>query len=479
MIRTPLSQVISVASKELREIRRDSATMILLGGIVAVLVISCVVYFFNWKSPFEKQVQRNQQAREAWLSQQTDSPHQATHTGTTIYKTPSPVRSIDPGLSPLLGTVVQLESHQRHEPQRSLGEDEVDFLQLEFTSPALLIQALMPLAVLLISHSIISKERELGTELLLSSFRLSPRLLYCGKLTALFSVSLLLSIPLLIASLLPAYVLTSESGMSMSEYLGRVVLLYALSLLYLSAWNITAVAVSSRCSSSTTLILLLTLWMAWTIVLPKMAVDIANSLYTLPHQHSLQVSRETAIRQGTDGQVTLEQFNLELEERLLKQYGVSRIEDVPVNLNAARLLAMEEFTNSIDENTKAHIDRIHQQQNEFLGWFEFLSPYLALRAVSSTLAGTDRYHHDDFLNSAESYRRQLVKTMNTAEINDERPGETPELAREFWAKVPEYRYQYPAVLSVISRVRWQILLLFMWITVALIFALRPPQGVRT
>jgi len=61
-----------------------------------------------------------------------------------------------------------------------------------------------------------------------------------------------------------------------------------------------------------------------------------------------------------------------------------------------------------------------------------------MRAVSSSLAATDRAHHFDFINSAENYRRQFVEDLNVAEMKKQKPGDSPDQRRQFWAQVTEF-----------------------------------------
>lgn len=463
--------LLRIARKELSEVRRDRYAVCVLGVYVALLAISCVAYTFGWMRQITNQSTLQHEAREAWLTQTSKSPHQATHHGTTVHKFPSPLGNFDPGVAPVVGTLVKIESHKRHEATNSVDEDRLSILQLDFTTPALLMQVVLPLVVIVLSHGIVSKERELGTIGLLASLRVSQWQIITGKLTSLFLITILTSVPVLICLLWSAANWPAESGMTRLDVLIRAIAIYAVNLAYLAMWCAAGISVSTRFSSGTSLVILIFCWSAWTIVIPRLAVDLAHSRFPLPSQQSLLEAREKALQMGANGQSTLEEYNAALEERLMKKYGMTELEDLPIDLNAARLLSMEEFTNSIDDEAQSQLERIYQEQNRFVESLIVVSPYLAMRSVSSSFAGTDRHHHNAFLNSAEKYRRSLVKIMNTAEMMGERPGSTSESARKFWNKVPEFRQGYPTLIDVSYAMRWQIGLLSLWLALFLFFAM--------
>lgn len=468
--------LLRISCKELCEIARDPCAVAVLGVYIAILCWSCFAFSSAWSRQFEQQASLQHQSREAWLTQETESPHQATHEGTTVYKLPSPMANFDPGVAPEFGTVVKLESHKRHAAKLASKEDEVGLLQLNMTTPALLMQAVLPLIVIFLSHALLSQERERGTWGLVSSLGVSQLRLKLGKITGMFLLCLLLSAPVLFALIWAICNSPEESGYSTGNALGRGAALYFVSLLYLLGWIIAGTALSARFSSGTTLILLLACWAGWTLILPRLAVDLAYSRFPLPNQQSLLESREAAIRKGSNGRATLEELNEQLEKKLLEEYDVSDLADLPINLDAARLLAMEEFTDAIDDDIQTEISEIYQQQNHFLDWFEFLSPYLVVRSISSSLAGTDRHHHAVFIDSAEQYRRFMVKTMNRAEMKGELPGSTTVEARQFWSMVPEFRQNRPSFSSVCYAMRGPIGVLMTWFAMAIIIVLIPSRG---
>lgn len=468
--------LLTIIGKEFREVRRDPCVCVVLVTYGAILTLSCLTSLWTQTANVAAQASRQRHAREEWLSQTTNSPHQATHHGTTVYKLPSPLASVDPGVDPQLGAAVRLEAHRRHEATGASGKDQLRFLQLDFTTPALLTQAVLPLVIILVAHGTVSREREQGTWRLMASLGVSPRQAVLGKSLAVFFLSALLSFPVLATLSWIVITTHAEMGMTLPVVFSRAAAIYALNLLYLAGWCAGGVALSARCSSGVSLIVLISCWAAWVLMVPRLAVDLSYSRFPLPSERTLAETRSTALRQGSDGLHSLQEFNAALEQRLLQEYGVQRLEDLPFDLKAARLLAGEEFTDALDDRIQQQISDIYRAQNRYLDGFAVLSPYLTIRSVSTAFAGTDRHHHDAFVAVAERYRRTLVQKMNTAEMTGERPGKSTESSRGFWERVPEFQQQFPRPITVLHSVSWPIGILVVWSLALTIMALRSPRG---
>ena len=86
------------------------------------------------------------------------------------------------------------------------------------------------------------------------------------------------------------------------------------------------------------------------------------------------------------------------------------------------------------------------------------------------LAGTDWEQHRHFAESAESYRRQLVKTMNDdlAYRSISRRYEADVRGRPSWEAVPDFAYEPPALGWILARQRLPWLVLCTWLTVAVL-----------
>ena len=160
----------------------------------------------------------------------------ATHHGTSVYKVFSPLLAFDPGVDPHLGTTVRLESHHQQPLTDPLTAEIVDPLHFDVSSPALLLQFLLPLLVIFLGFSGITREREQGTlPLVLSSGVTWRRLVGAKVLTSCLLISAILCLPLLgLGWWLPRAAAVPE--LAAGDLVTRFVLLIGCLGLYLVGW---------------------------------------------------------------------------------------------------------------------------------------------------------------------------------------------------------------------------------------------------
>ncbi len=107
-----------------------------------------------------------------------------------------------------------------------------------------------------------------------------------------------------------------------------------------------------------------------------------------------------------------------------------------------------------------------------------IAPLIPMRSLSMGLAGTDVAHHRDFVNAAESYRRQIQRVLNRdIEVNS-RDGQNYEAGASLWAQVPEFIYSLPTARWVVSRHAADMTLLVGWLLVAVVFAFTGVRSLR-
>jgi ABC-2 type transport system permease protein len=167
-----------------------------------------------------------------------------------------------------------------------------------------------------------------------------------------------------------------------------------------------------------------------------------------------------------------------LEARLLEEFQVDRVEDLPIDLAGAQMIDQEANTNRLYDEIEGRVTRVKNRQNELIGGFQFASPYMAMRAVSSSLAATDRTHHFDFINSAENHRRQFVRELNVAEMKKQELGDSPEIQREFWAQITEFLPTFVSASQDVKRSLVAMVCIVLWAVVAATAALLVPPKIN-
>jgi ABC-2 type transport system permease protein len=148
---------------------------------------------------------------------------------------------------------------------------------------------------------------------------------------------------------------------------------------------------------------------------------------------------------------------------VLRQYGVTRVEDLPVNFDGIALQAGEEYTNGLFDNHYGSLWDAFDRQNRLHQIAGSLAPLLAVRSLSMGLAGTDFAQHRHFAEAAEQYRRRLVKMMNDDLTAKSKTGDFSYFGDErVWEQVPEFEYRAPTVGWALKHQRWSMVVLAAW-----------------
>ena len=130
-------------------------------------------------------------------------------------------------------------------------------------------------------------------------------------------------------------------------------------------------------------------------------------------------------------------------DSVLKRYGVSKVEDLPVNYKG---LVIEEGERLTSEQFLASMQRdfaLQSAQGRVLQAASMMVPVLALRSMSAALADTDRAAHERFLLAGEDYRYRLIQALNRlhaekVKYHDDR---AQRISADYWRALP--RYQHP------------------------------------
>jgi ABC-2 type transport system permease protein len=112
----------------------------------------------------------------------------------------------------------------------------------------------------------------------------------------------------------------------------------------------------------------------------------------------------------------------------MQRYGVTRLEDLPIDFNGVSLFAGEQLSTAIYRRHFATLYDGYDRQATLQRGFALLSPVQAVRPWSAALAQSDQHAHRRFLEQADAFRYDLVQTLNRAIIHRPRGGEGPYLA---------------------------------------------------
>jgi ABC-2 type transport system permease protein len=447
-----------IARKEFREMVRDRRFFV--AGLI-LLVLLATTLFTGWTQALERQrVQAAATAatRQYWEAQGIKNPHSAAHFGIYAFKPAPPLSYADPGVDPYLGSAVWLEAHKQNPFVFPASGDATGVQGIGEGTAASVLQLLAPLLIVLLCFSSFTAEREQGTLRQLLSLGVSPRSLWFGKAAGAGAAIAILLLP------------TMALGAPMA-------LAY---LLYFAVFLTMALAVSASVGHSrTALAVLLAFWTLSSVVVPRLAADVAERAYPTPSNAQWWQTIENDMKYGVDGHDESSARTQRFKQEVLKQYAVERVEDLPVNLAGLSLLAGEEYGNTVFDRRFGELWQLYRHQDRIHLAFSLISPLIPVRNLSMAVAGTDFAQHRRFAIAAEQYRRMLTRTMNE-ELAYHSRGNTMnyQASPDLWRRLPPFEYT-PAGLAERLREHWpSAALLLYWLALSIILGLRAAKRVR-
>lgn len=403
-----LSQMLGIAATQLKLMWRERR---LLWLALAVLLLACASVVTSAARLSAQDRERHAVAEEEahlWDSQGSIDPHSAAHMGRAI---PSPVRplaTVDPGLTDFIGTSVFIEGHAQNPARHRPIDAGAALSRFDGFSAAWALQVVAPLLVILAGFASLSGEvaratlrQELGTGA-------STHVLVGGRLIALAIASALLVLAMLAVSLTG----TIMQDIGTVDIAGLVAIGFGYSL-YLLAFCALTVGTSALFSSArTSLVVLLSFWMVATLLVPRVAPAVAESLEPTPSAPSFRANVTEEAKNGVDGHDPADKRLDALKLELLARYKVDDVEDLPINF---RGVALEFGEVNSTETYNRHFERIYatyHRQEAMQRAFAVLSPTIALQPWSRAFARTDFSSHLAYLRGVEDYRHRLIQALN-------------------------------------------------------------------
>jgi ABC-2 type transport system permease protein len=434
------------------------------GVLLALLSISLLLALDNYHrrsvaAEFATGAQRDQ-----WLHKHIVNPHVAAHAGTVLFRPLDSLTVLDSGVDPFLGTSVFLEAHRRSmlaHPSAQRVPAAGRFAEL---TAAITLQTLVPLLIVLLTTPAFAGEREHGTLRHLLSLGVSARAVLLGKAAGVTAPILGLVFPLMLMGVVAVSINAPLDAL-------RAMLLAVAYVLYVFVWIGLGLGISVRSRSShSALAAALALWIVGCFIVPRVAFAAVQRVApaVTPQQFVEALEDESG-----EGAGFLEQRKA-IEERLLKEHGVSRPIDLPVSTWGMTLYEREvDSTKRYNEQFARLFDRYERQQR-LVDVVSVFCPPLAVRTVSMALAATDVSHYRDFAEAAERYRYTLVQRMNQIAVESRLYNSSPTFANgpdrpvfprgeeQAYASVGPFSYRPPGAAWALSRVAVPASALVLW-----------------
>lgn len=458
-----------IAQKEWTALLRDRRLVGLSILAAVLLAVAALVGYAQFRQLKTERDTAKALAREQWLNQGDKNAHSAAHYGTFAYRPKSPLSFLDFGVDNFTGSSIYLEAHRQNNLKFSAAQDSGALMRFGELTAAFVLQMLVPLLIIFLSFNSLTAERENGTLRLLAANGADLRQMAWGKI---LGISRAVGFAVLPALLIATICLFMTQSRPLGDLGGRGVSLLGFYAFYYFICIAASVLVSAYSTTSrASLVTLLGVWMLVCVILPKLSVNIGSSLYAAPSSYEFYQQIKKDEEAGIDGHNASDKRLDDLKAETLKKYGVDSVQKLPVNWNAIAMQAGEQYTSMVYNKRFGDLQNTFEKQNKISEWTSFISPYMAIRALSMGLSGSDYRSALDFQQKAESYRFQLVQTMNETLEKTTKTGQWDYKHKaDTWAKLPDFQMSPLPIVSVLQHYGIAIIALLVW-AVAIIWFL--------
>jgi ABC-2 type transport system permease protein len=461
-----------VARGELRLLARSRLAWL---GVATLLLLAIVAAATSWAHVERERTARgaHQHAADALFDAQPDRhPHRMVHYGTYVYRPLGVLSAFDPGVDAFTGTTLYLEGHRQNTATFGAVRESSSLVRFGQLTPAFVLQVLAPLLLVFLGYASVAREREAGTLAQLRAHGASAADVLLGKGFALGAVALLAAAPALAGLAFAAVAVPAEAAGAAAIAVGY--------LLYLLLWVVLVVGGSALVRTGRgALTALVAAWTFGVILVPRASAEWAGRLEPLPSRAETDLRMQAELRQLGDSHDPDDPFFAAFRARTLAQYGVERVEDLPLNFRGLVSAEGETLTARLFDQYAARTAAVQRSQVAWLGRFGAASPAIAVRRVSLAAAGTDLENHLRFLAQAEDHRFEFVQRLNrlhaeAVEIADDarrsRDADAERrtrVAATHWAELPDFEFAPVPAAERAAQARGSLIALLLWLLAAL------------
>ncbi|MEO1417411.1 MAG: DUF3526 domain-containing protein [Bacteroidota bacterium] len=428
-------------------------------GFVAILCLTIYLGYLQTEAQSERYQSARQHLRHQWENNREMHPHGAVHYGTYVFKPINLLSSLDEGVSSITGNVLRIEGHVQNEIIYSEASQMQANSKFGKLKSSLLLQYIIPLLLIFLAYQSINSEKQSGRLKLLLLQGANPIQLVLAKTFAVTSYGMgLLALTIL------SYALFHLSQIS-AEIWGRTILFFcSYSLYYFIIAGFTVFLSFRLKNTSLALTSMLGLWIIWTIFSPHILMSSVEQWHQLPTREAFKKAMKEDRAKGIDGHNPRDERRKELEEQILAKYEVDSLSELPIDFGGILMQADEEYGNEVWDKHFGYIREVLGEQKQSYQLGGILNPFISLQNLSMGLAGNDNWHHQAFLVQAETYRRNLIKTLNDEHAYGtiKEGDDYIKVGPEFFQSIEPFRYQPVPFSATFPIYGLNLTLLIMW-----------------
>ena len=431
----PASIVWRIACEEWRLLLRNHVALAASLLAVALVLTATLVSYEQRRSLMQAREHYQAMVDEQFKAQPDRHPHRMVHYGQFVFRPLSPLAFFDFGVDAYTGNTLFLEGHRQNSANFADVRQSSLLMRFGQLSPAFVLQTLVPLLIVFLAFSSVTREREGGNLRLLLSQGISGGQLLLGKWVGHTGIALAVMLPAALALTVSVVFGTSDAAA-----VAWTIAVYAL---YLMGWVTLGILVSAWAQRGRdALLLLVGIWIVSVMLIPRTAPSLAQQLYPLPTRLETDIAIHHELAAIGDSHNPDDPYFNAFRQKVLQRYNVSRIEDLPVNYAGLVTMEGERLTSALFDRYAERTFELEAAQNRWVGTAAWLSPVIALRQLSMYLAGTDLGSHQNFLAQAESYRYRLIQDLNRmhAEKVEYENDKNHRISHENWATLPRFAY---------------------------------------
>ena len=457
-----------IAKNEWINIWRNKTAAIMVAVFICILGLAAYIGAENTITQNNIRHKYQTEVKDQWMTQPDRHPHRVAHYGYLVFREKAPLSFFDFGIESFVGNSVFLEAHRQNSVNLSEAGFSNGLLRFGELSMAMVLQLLIPLFIFFIGFGTVASLKENGVLKILLSQGISVKTLLWGKIAGIFSFVMALFLTVVVIGFI---LMAGMEGFQFSTDLimrsGVMILLYSL---YFAVCSWAAVMVSAYAKKAgNALVILILLWMACGIVIPKGSQTIGTGLYPSISKLQFEKNIEEDLSKEGDSHDPDDPHFTAFKLATLEEYGVETVKDLPFNYSGYVMAEGERITSKLFNEHFERLINTYQNQNRVSDLLSFINPYLMVRNASMAIAGTDMASYIDFQRQSEAYRynnSQWLNKIHTYQINAEND-KAQRVSNELFQNKEVFEYRSRSLTWSLGHNVLLLIALIFWVLVAI------------